>query len=133
MVTVLCVSSTPETAETYSVPLLYFHACDMPVLAERVALVHVCGLGRTLPRAKDSAWCKQRKPIEQARDPDAGEALLWSESGEVLEGLISNFFVVDKAGVVHSAPADDVLPGHMRDLVIEVATYPARIPDRTLR
>jgi branched-subunit amino acid aminotransferase/4-amino-4-deoxychorismate lyase len=121
MVTVLCIIYKPEIIQaTKSTNLLHFHACEMPSVAERVGLVHVCGPGRTSPRAKDSAWCEQRKVIERGRDPGAAEALLFNDNGEVLEGLISNFFVVDHAGIVYSAPADVCLPGHMRDVVLEV-------------
>ena len=61
----------------------------------------VVGPGRQLPAAKDSRWVLDRVPLEQAlsRDQahfqdDPAEGLLCSSSGCLLEGLVTNLFVV---------------------------------------
>jgi D-alanine transaminase len=51
------------------------------------------------------------------------EALFIETDGTVNEGSASNFFMVTKAGVVTTHPADnDILPGISRDVLIKLAT-----------
>lgn len=84
--------------------------------------------------AKVSSWCRFRRPLEdQSRykipEMNVGEVLLvnqykntttdFIESLEVLEGLTSNFFVIYKDGTVRTAPANKVLPGYSRHLVMK--------------
>lgn len=81
-----------------------------------------------------------RKPLEQLRPPSVTELLLSDDGDHILEGTITNFFIVcrkdngeDNGKGVHSgtnvysslevqtAPVSDgVLPGVLRQLVIEV-------------
>ncbi|CAN1747277.1 Nuclear transcription factor Y subunit B-8 [Linum perenne] len=129
--------------------------------AARLAVV---GRGRSVAEAKYSDWVRLRKPLERLRPPSVTELLLSNDGDHVLEGCITNFFVVcrrvshsvrklsctfieahsssiyvldlkgcscfqeDKGGgenaypfEVQTAPVSDgVLPGVIRQLVIEV-------------
>lgn len=59
---------------------------------------------------------------EEARAAGADEALLVSPSGHVLEGAVSNLFVVLRDGTLVTPPlADDVLPGVTRARVLAIA------------
>ena len=69
------------------------------------AVVARGGRWRALPFAKDSAWATQRVPLEVARDEaNAAEGLLANAEGELLEGLVSNVFVVSRKVGYPAAP-----------------------------
>ena len=91
--------------------------------------------------AKLSSWCRIRRPLEDPnryKPSGVGEVILLrkpdSERGtnimtysndnfidslELLEGLISNLFVVYRDGTVRTAPVGLVLPGYARHLIIQ--------------
>lgn len=91
--------------------------------------------------AKISSWCRIRRSLEDPskyKSPDVGEVILLrkpdTERGtnimtysnenfidtlELLEGLISNLFVVYRDGTVRTAPVGLVLPGYARHLIIQ--------------
>ncbi|KAK6929239.1 Aminotransferase class IV, partial [Dillenia turbinata] len=101
----------------------------------RLALV---GKGRDLAAAKYSDWVRIRKPLERFRPPSVTELLLSNDGDRILEGCVTNFFVVrpkesDEVRIhesgssqsfeVQTAPiSDGVLPGVLRKLVIEVCS-----------
>ncbi|KAL2896393.1 putative branched-chain-amino-acid aminotransferase [Bienertia sinuspersici] len=104
--------------------------------AARLAVV---GCRRDCAEAKYSDWARLRKPLELLRPPSATELLLSDNGDQILEGTITNFFVVrfkdhtkddekniNNEGDLHSyelqtAPVKDgVLPGVIRELVIEI-------------
>ncbi|KAK6933301.1 Aminotransferase class IV, partial [Dillenia turbinata] len=101
----------------------------------RLALV---GQGRDLAAAKYSDWVRIRKPLERFRPPSVTELLLSNDGDRILEGCVTNFFVVcrkesDEVRIhesrsshsleVQTAPiSDSVLPGVLQKLVIEVCT-----------
>ena len=97
------------------------------VLQEVVELCDACR--QPAPTIKHSSWCAERAPLEAARDPGSSESILTRTNGEgqceLLEGLITNLFVV-QGGCVRTAP-DGVLPGHIRQLVLD-ACDPLGIP-----
>ena len=97
------------------------------VLQEVVELCDACR--QPAPTIKHSSWCAERAPLEAARDPGSSESILTRTNGagqcELLEGLITNLFVV-QGGRVRTAP-DGVLPGHIRQLVLD-ACDPLGIP-----
>jgi hypothetical protein len=83
--------------------------------------------------AKVSSWCRNRRPLEVLfKDSGVGEVLLMGlgenaatvggqgfvDSLEILEGLISNLFVIYKDGTVRTAPTTKVLSGYARHLVL---------------
>ncbi|CAI0442878.1 unnamed protein product [Linum tenue] len=102
-------------------------AFDRPEGAARLAVV---GRGRSVAEAKYSDWVRLRKPLERLRPTSVTELLLSNDGDHLLEGCLTNFFVVRRRegkGVgenpyeVQTAPiSDGVLPGIIRQLVLEV-------------
>nr|XP_043617588.1 uncharacterized protein LOC122589365 isoform X2 [Erigeron canadensis] len=103
----------------------------------------VVGNRRDIANAKYSDWVRIRKPLEKLRPPSATELLLSSDGDQILEGCLTNFFVlchkdnieedrgsaerkllISKSGhsvELQTAPiSDGVLPGVVRQVVIEV-------------
>lgn len=84
------------------------------------------------PQGKVASWCRLRKSMEDPatfKPPGTSEVLMvrrrWDDEHgrqrlEVLEGLSSNFFVVDRHGSLRTA-TDGVLHGYVRRLVMESA------------
>uniref|UniRef100_A0A0D9VEC8 Uncharacterized protein n=1 Tax=Leersia perrieri TaxID=77586 RepID=A0A0D9VEC8_9ORYZ len=104
-----------------------------PVFGEVGARLAVAGRGR------DAAAAKMRKGMEKMRPPGVTELLLTNDGDRILEGSITNFFVVCRREGEHSlneplsveimanefevqtAPlGDGILPGIIRQIVIEV-------------
>jgi hypothetical protein len=54
----------------------------------------VVGPGRFQPGIKDTNWVTNRKHLAAKMPPDALEGLLQDKEGCLLEGLVTNFFVV---------------------------------------
>lgn len=89
------------------------------------------------PQVKDSAWCKERRPLEESFKVDGvGEVILARELAdkvnaaigaaqfeeiELLEGLTSNLFVVYNDGTIRTAASGSVLHGYSRSLVLKAA------------
>lgn len=102
----------------------------------------VVGHGRDVANAKYSDWVRMRKPLEKLRPPSATELLLSNDGDHILEGCLTNFFVLcHKANMeedgesaenmqkskygysleLQTAPiSGGVLPGVVREVVIEV-------------
>ncbi|XP_071732118.1 uncharacterized protein [Rutidosis leptorrhynchoides] len=103
----------------------------------------VVGNGRDVANAKYSDWVRMRKPLEKLRPPSATELLLSKDGDQILEGCLTNFFVIcrkdnieddsERAEKTHlkstydhtlelqTAPiSDGVLPGVVREVVLEV-------------
>ncbi|KAK7357473.1 hypothetical protein VNO80_16761 [Phaseolus coccineus] len=92
------------------------------------------GYGRNVAAAKYSEWVRIRKPLEKLRPPSVTELLLSNDGDQILEGCVTNFFVVcckvwnsnDRKALcdsfeVQTAPiSDGVLPGTIRQLVLEI-------------
>ncbi|KAF5453473.1 hypothetical protein F2P56_028374 [Juglans regia] len=103
------------------------------------ARLAVVGQGRDVANAKYSDWVRLRKPLEKLRPPSVTELLLSNDGDQILEGCVTNFFVVcrkdndeakgtclhdqnnTRAFEVQTAPIQDgVLPGIIRQIVMEV-------------
>jgi Amino-transferase class IV len=69
------------------------------------------------PGAKNSAWCRIRRAIEAAV-PVPYDEVAMTQGVQLLEGLTSNIFVVDAAGTMQTAPADQVLNGYIRHCLV---------------
>ncbi|KAI4316026.1 hypothetical protein L6164_024046 [Bauhinia variegata] len=99
----------------------------------------VVGCGRDVAAAKYSDWVRVRKSLEKLRPPSVTELLLSNDGDKILEGCVTNFFVVcykewdannansltDFGNIypfeVQTAPiSDGVLTGTIRQVVIEV-------------
>ncbi|XVF83321.1 hypothetical protein PTKIN_Ptkin16aG0477600 [Pterospermum kingtungense] len=108
-------------------------------VGENGAHLALVGPGRDVAAAKYSAWVRLRKPLDKLRPPLVTELLLSNDGDRILEGCITNFFVVcrrdknDAEGKylhdynneysveVQTAPiTDGVLPGIILQLVIEM-------------
>lgn len=46
---------------------------------------------------QDSSWAHERRPLEASKPPGVGEVLLSHDGEALLEGLLTNFFVVRRA------------------------------------
>ncbi|WOL16592.1 hypothetical protein Cni_G25379 [Canna indica] len=101
----------------------------------------VVGPGRELAEAKCSNWVRIREDLEKMKPLSATELLLTNDGDRILEGTVTNFFVIrtkvvngltdspssdlesSYSFVVQTAPiSDGVLPGVIRQLVIEVCS-----------
>ncbi|KAK3118176.1 hypothetical protein QOZ80_9BG0695350 [Eleusine coracana subsp. coracana] len=119
---------------------VFVHAAEYapPVFGEVGARVAVAGRGRDAAAAKYAPWARMRKSMERMRPPGVTELLLTNDGDHILEGSVTNFFVVclkdeHQGGEpsslqtlaqkfeVQTAPiSDGVLPGIIRQIVIEV-------------
>ncbi|KAK9075181.1 hypothetical protein SSX86_003501 [Deinandra increscens subsp. villosa] len=107
------------------------------------ARLAVVGHGRDIANAKYSDWVRIRKPLEKLRPPSTTELLLSNDGDQILEGCLTNFFVLTRKDNIEedgdcaenklqknkyryslelqTAPiSDGVLPGVVREVVIEV-------------
>ncbi|KAM0836452.1 hypothetical protein ACQ4PT_062321 [Festuca glaucescens] len=65
-----------------------------PVFGDAGARLAVAGSGREAAAAKYAPWVRMRKSLEKTRPPGATELLLTNDGDHILEGSITNFFVV---------------------------------------
>ncbi|KAL5228603.1 hypothetical protein ABZP36_016868 [Zizania latifolia] len=110
-----------------------------PVFGEAGAKLAVAGRGRDAAAAKYAPWARMRKSMEKRRPPGVTELLLTNNGDHILEGTVTNFFVVCHKEEEHdmneplsvqtvaskfevqTAPlSDGILPGILRQIVIEV-------------
>ncbi len=89
------------------------------VYAHGVRCVTVGSAERITPAAKTTGWMHDRKAIEAALPPGIYTGLLLSKTGDILEGISSNFYAI-LHGELRSA-GKDVLPGIAQQVVFEVA------------
>ncbi|KAH7298699.1 hypothetical protein KP509_25G054700 [Ceratopteris richardii] len=99
--------------------------------------VAIMGFGRIVPNAKHTDWIKARKALEKARPEGVMEIILSNDGDLLLEGMVTNFFVVSnrvntgvkvpltedkrwKGVVLQTAPLKGVLPGVIRKLILEI-------------
>lgn len=82
---------------------------------------------RENPKAKDSAFIAMSHEARQLKSDEINEVLMVGASGEVLEGLSSNFFAI-RNGVLMT-PDEGILPGLTRSLILDEAQK-AGIPVR---
>ena len=67
---------------------------------EAAVRVQVGGPPRSDAVIKDTNWVVDRKPLAARLPPDCAEAILHSESGCLLEGLVTNLFIVRAASTI---------------------------------
>lgn len=124
---------SPGTGELQLVPMLesdktklflLVHASNVVDPMSTIALVDVeCrGKPRTDPQIKDTAWVTQRKPLEEARANGVGETILVGVDNEgyhsLLEGLVTNVYIVTQNLEIWTAPDHLILPGSLRHIVL---------------
>ncbi|KAI5078490.1 hypothetical protein GOP47_0006735 [Adiantum capillus-veneris] len=106
--------------------------------ARKAIRVAIMGLGRFLPNAKHTDWIRTRQALEKTRPKDVTEVILSNDGDLLLEGMITNFFVVVSRRtsaeaelsvnqdqnwnglMLQTAPLKGVLPGVVRKLVLEI-------------
>ncbi|XP_024515125.1 uncharacterized protein LOC9653006 isoform X1 [Selaginella moellendorffii] len=93
------------------------------------AQVSVMGPSRETPLAKSSQWVRTRQVLEQCMPKSTAEVILSNDGRHLLEGLVTNFFVVlstvgegSRCVVQTAALGNGVLPGTVRQLVIEICS-----------
>ncbi|CAM0950576.1 unnamed protein product [Alopecurus aequalis] len=109
-----------------------------PVFGDAGARLAVAGSGREAAAAKYAPWARMRKSMEKMRPPGATELLLTNDGDHILEGSVTNFFVICQKEEhrsneplpvqtmtnrfeVQTAPlSEGILPGIMRQIVIGV-------------
>jgi branched-subunit amino acid aminotransferase/4-amino-4-deoxychorismate lyase len=94
----------------------------------------VLGPPREIPVGKDSGWVAQRQQLEALRPPGAAEVLLCTQDGRLLEGLVTNVYIIaegtnnggekDTEGPVllTAGMEDGVVWGTMRQRVLAAAS-----------
>lgn len=104
-------------------------------------IVECRGAPRLQPDVKNTAWYMERKPLEAKRGREVSETILIGIDNEgcpiLLEGLVTNFFLVTKNLHVFTAPDSLVLAGSKREnvlaaceeLAINVHRKPIRLAD----
>lgn len=119
---------------SYAPPLFGIH--------ENAAHLAVVGRGRHVANAKYADWVRQRKQLEKLRPPSVNELLLSNNGDQILEGCLTNLFVVcdkyvngnchkasqrdDESTVsieLQTAPIrDGVLPGVLRQVILDICS-----------
>lgn len=104
--------------------VVHTSACAKPMASQKGVEVRVVGLPRKQPTIKHSQWVVDRQALKQHLAPTTAEGLLCTDDGYLLEGMITNFFVVTDDGnggsCVVTAPIDaGVLGGVMRRGVLQ--------------
>lgn len=95
------------------------HASPAPAAPSPGTAV-VVGPPRPRANVKDCAWATARAPLEQhVRAAAACEGLLCGADGGLTEGLVTNLFVVDASGTVHTAPECMALAGVAQTRVVQ--------------
>ncbi|XP_059291065.1 uncharacterized protein LOC132044587 isoform X1 [Lycium ferocissimum] len=109
---------------------------------ENAARLAVVGRGRRVANAKYSDWVRQRKQLEKLRPPSVNELLLSNNGDQILEGCLTNLFVVCRKDVnddyqkasqrenestvsieLQTAPLrDGVLPGVVRQVILDTCS-----------
>jgi branched-subunit amino acid aminotransferase/4-amino-4-deoxychorismate lyase len=69
----------------------------------------ILGPPRDIPIAKDTNWVSDREYLESMRPDGACECLLSTQEGCVLEGMITNFYVIRKMHRLNSEEFEFVL------------------------
>ncbi|KAL3838355.1 hypothetical protein ACJIZ3_022946 [Penstemon smallii] len=125
----------------YEVLDVYMHVGGyVPGVRGNGARLAVVGRGRNFANAKYSDWVRLRKPLEKLRPPLVTELLLSNDGDQILEGCLTNFFVVclkendgdtntaEQNGLgtlrsieVQTAPlSNGVLPGVIRQVIKDI-------------
>lgn len=96
-----------------------FKPLSPAVIAQGVRCITAAGSARLHPEAKTTDWMHDRKLIEAALPEGIYTALLLSETGDILEGLSSNFYAILE-GELRSA-GEGILPGIAQQIVYAIA------------
>ncbi|KAL8533057.1 hypothetical protein ACS0TY_009347 [Phlomoides rotata] len=89
---------------------------------ENAAHLAVVGHGRDFANAKYSDWVRLRKQLEKLRPPFVTELLLSNDGDRILEGCLTNFFVVslkEKDGDVNTIEQNELQ--NLRSIEVQTA------------
>lgn len=128
IVIVFWVLSGQERATLGIEKLLMYVKEYAPRLLDAPKMAYILGPPRMNPNVKDVMWMRDREYLERLAPREATEVLLCSKRGDLLEGLVTNIFVIVDVGdgerVVQTAPVErGVLWGTMREKVIDACKY----------
>lgn len=76
------------------------------VAKPRFWLLESCPRGTDAPEwreEQDTQWVTDRAALEAAKGEGVSEVILPGDGGVLLEGLVTNFFVIDKHGTLLTA------------------------------
>ena len=85
---------------------------------EEGAKIITARLNRYIPGAISTDYIRAIVTLKDARQAGAIESVYVNREEQVLEGTTSNLFMVSKDTVI--TPADDILPGITRDVILEI-------------
>jgi branched-subunit amino acid aminotransferase/4-amino-4-deoxychorismate lyase len=75
---------------------------------------------RKNPTVKHGEWLLERKALEAKIKPGCNEIVLVDEAEQVFEGMSSNVCVMDREGVLWTAPTSRILEGTVLKLLLQV-------------
>jgi branched-subunit amino acid aminotransferase/4-amino-4-deoxychorismate lyase len=99
------------------------HAWPIPAAPPATKFVLItAAFRRANPNAKDSQWVRDRAELEALKSKySAREVAMTDDAGFILEGLVTNIFLLSHDGELFTAPDDVVLCGSTRSLVLRAA------------
>jgi branched-chain amino acid aminotransferase len=122
-------SITPTGQPTLVVMITPLGERDMQRFARGIKLI-TTRLRREAPEAKTTNYMAAVRALKEAARRDAADALFVNESGHVLEGTRSNFFIFQGDTLV--TPCQGVLYGITRNVVLELARGHFTIEERPI-
>ncbi len=122
-------SITPTGQPTLVVMIAALGERDMQRFARGIKLI-TTRLRREAPEAKTTNYMAAVRALKEAARRDATDALFVNESGHVLEGTRSNFFIFRGDTLV--TPREGVLYGITRNVVLELARGRFTIEERPI-
>ena len=122
-------SITPTGQPTLVVMIAALGERDMQRFARGIKLI-TTRLRREAPEAKTTNYMAAVRALKEAARRDATDALFVNESGHVLEGTRSNFFIFRGDTLV--TPREGVLYGITRNVVLELARGRFTVEERPI-
>jgi len=99
--------------------VLYTHVIQLGQFPKMVN-VEVRAAHRHNPNVKNTEWVRIRKSLEENKGRDSNEVLMITEDGFITEGTQTNFFVLNSNGTIQTAPDEQILPGTIRNIVLDI-------------
>lgn len=114
------VTVSASQPDRFIITLEPFTPIAQELIENGVRTITAADAARHNAAAKTTGWMHQRTALVEAMPPGIYDTILLGPEGEMLEGLAANFYAI-KDGVLYTAPADVVLPGISRQIVLEIA------------
>lgn len=113
------ITAAPSLGDKLILSIEPFKSLPPEIYAAGVRTITIDHATRSTPDAKTTDWMLDRRQLEENLPTGIFTGLLVSESGEILEGLSSNFYAVLN-GELRTAGVG-VLPGMAQKVVFEIA------------